>query len=323
MNRNEAELILFWRQFLAGEMPPLLRGLGYVGPETSAVLATGLARLAVRYLLGQGGAHPDVSLAGGRRIDRRALWTEPLLALEIRRALIDRLARLAVAGKAAEGPAEDLGTGGEVVLLMVADELASRPRSDLLLATVAGCGALAWLVHGTADDHPLPEGEDFCDLLFFARGRVAAAWLQLDPVVGAAGPSLGLPSMLERADQRARIWARYRACMQAPQRFDLLAPLCAAATSLWARHDADGLLARVEDMGRFAGESPRQDAYRRLLRAYQWLADLEDWAAQARQISRYDDRFARWGVGLAYTGRMPAATHAQTSRLLAQLRRTL
>jgi hypothetical protein len=321
MNRGEAELILFWRQFLAGEMPPLVRGLSIVSSEAAATLAAGLVRLVVRYLLAQGGAHPDVSLAGDRRINQRALWTEPLLALDFRQPLFNLLAHLARKGTPPTESAEDLGAGGEVVLLMIADELASRPRPDLLLPTVTARSALAWLVHGGAGDHGLPDSSPFEDALFFARGRLARAWLALDPVSRTTSPTLGM--LLERANERARAWARYRECVLAHRRFDLLAPLCAAPTALWAAIDADRLLARVEDIGRFAGESPRQDAYQRLLACYGWLADLEDWAAEARQLSRYDDEFDRWQVYLAYYGRMPEATHGQSTRLLAQLRRTL
>jgi hypothetical protein len=322
MNRGEAELILFWRQFLAGEMPPLVRGLRSVSAQAAAALTAGLTRVAVRYLLEQGGAHPDVSLANDRRSNQRALWTEPVLALDFRPALFDVLAHLARAGMLPAEATGELGSGGEVVLLMIADELASRPRADLLLATVTKRGSLAWLAHGGPDDRPFPEDATFEDSLFFVRGRLARAWPALDPVLATTGTTLHL--MLERADQRAMVWARYRELVLRNRRFELLAPLCAAATSLWAHTDADRLLARVEEIGRFAGESPRQDAYRRLLGCYQWLADLQDWAAQARAASPYDDEdFRRWQVYLAYYGRMPETAHVQSGRLTEQLRRTL
>ena len=53
------------------------------------------------------------------------------------------------------------------------------------------------------------------------------------------------------------------------------------------------------------------------------MEDLEDWAAQARSIGPYDEEHYRWQVYLAYYGRMPKSTHQQSTRLLAQLRRTL
>jgi hypothetical protein len=323
MKRSEAEFVFFWRQLLAGEFPPLARRLAKVDPEASAALVTGLARLVVRYLLAQGGAHPDESLTSDRRFSQRALWSAPHLTLDFRQPLLALLAQLAATGKSQLETTDDLGVGGEVALLMIADELALRPRADLPLQTLASCGALAWLAHGCEGDRPLPAGAGFEDALFFARGRLATAWLELDPVCGRAGPSLGLPTLLARADQRARVWSRYRERVWSSRRFDLLAPLCAAATTLWASTDADALMARVEEMGRFAGESPRQDAYQRLLAAYQWMEDLEDWAAQARSIGPYDEEHYRWQVYLAYYGRMPKSTHQQSTRLLAQLRRTL
>jgi len=92
-------------------------------------------------------------------------------------------------------------------------------------------------VHGGAGDRPLPDSTAFEDALFFARGRLARAWLEFDPLLRAASPTLN--PLLERANQRALAWARYRECVLAHRRFDLLAPLCAAATALWAAIDAD------------------------------------------------------------------------------------
>ncbi len=324
MNPNEADLISFWRQFFTGAMPPLVKRLRSVGSEAAALLGRDLGKLAVRYLLAQGGATPDVSLAGDRRIDRRTLWSPPSLALDFRQPLLDWMARSAV-GKLPEDatPEGALGTGGEIVLLMIADELAQRPRADLPLAQATRRGALAWLVHGGAQAPALPPDESFDDALFFVRGRLARAWLARDPVFPRSGPPLGLAALLERAEQRALAWQRLRERIESHQRYDLLAPVCECADRLWQRMDADRMVSRVEEVGRFPGESPRQDAYQRLLSAYAWLADLETWSEKSRQTSRYDDGFVRQEVFKAYHGHISPNARTQSRRLLEQLHRTL
>lgn len=324
MNPNEADLISFWRQFFTGAMPPLVKRLRSVGSEAAAVLGRDLGKVAVRYLLAQGGATPDVSLAGGNRIDRRTLWSPPLLALDFRQPLLDWMARAAV-GKLSDGaqPQGTLGTGDEIALLMIADELAQRPRADLPLAQVVRRGALAWLVHGGTQAPALPPDESFDDALFFVRGRLARAWLDHDPVFPRLGPPLGLAAMLERAEQRALAWQRLSARIQSHQRYDLLAPVCTCADRLWQRMDVDRMVSRVEEVGRFPGESPRQDAYQRLLQAYAWLADLETWAETSRQTSRYDDGFVPQEVFKAYHSPISPHARTQSRRLLEQLRRTL
>jgi hypothetical protein len=322
MKPDEAELLLFWRQFFAGATPPLVRRLAAVGPEAAALLGRGLSRMAVRYLLEQGGAHPDVSLGDGRRSNRRALWSEPFVVLDFRQPLFEWLARTATGRRRSEGT-PDLGAGGEVALLAIADELVQRPRADLPPEVATTQGALAWLVHGGAKPPVFHGSPAFDDALFFARGRLARAWLALDPVGPGTATVFGLESMLELADQRKLAWQRLHARVLAGKRYDLVAPICAAAAALWQDMDAERLLARVEEIGRFAGESPRQAAYQRLLDAYAWLADLESWAAEARRTGQFDDDFARWQVFLAYWRRVPERARVQSNRLLALLRRTL
>jgi hypothetical protein len=323
LNPDEAELVSFWCQFLAGAMPPLVRRRASLGPEAGALLARGLSRVTVRYLLAQGGGCPDVSLVGDQRDSQRALWSRPFVALDFRRPLLAWLAHAATGAPDAGEAAEPVGAGGETVLLMIADELALRPRADLPLATVTRRGALAWLAHGGRDTPAFPDDPAFDDLVFFARGRLALAWCMRDPVGGSAGPANGLESLLERVDERAAAWRILRARVLAGKRYDALALLCTAAAVLWQRLAADQLLARVEEAGRFTGESARQAVYRRLLDAYAWLADLEAWAAEARRTSQYDDDFARWQVYLAHYRRIPESARRQGSRLLARLRRTL
>ncbi|MBN2576081.1 MAG: hypothetical protein JXP73_16075 [Deltaproteobacteria bacterium] len=323
MKRDEAELILFWRQFFAGAMPPLLRRLAAIGPEATPALARGLARASVRYLLAQGGAHPDVSLGNGQRTNQRALWSAPFIALDFRKPLLAWLAQTAT-GRKPRGRAEhDLGAGGEIILLMIADELAQRPRADLPLDIATTEGALAWLVHGGQEPPAFQGGPTLDDALFFARGRLARAWLALDPLGPASATILGIENVLELAEQRKLAWQRLRGRVVTNRRYDLVAPICAAAAALWQDMDAERLVARIEEIGRFAGESPRQAAYQRLSAAYAWLADLESWAEEARRTGQFHDDFARWQVFLAYYRRVPEHARAQSSRLLALLRRTL
>jgi hypothetical protein len=314
MNRGEAYLVLFWRDFFLGRRPPPVSRLPGLGEEALGVLERGLARAVVRYLIAHGGGAAGVSICDGERVSDRTLWSAPAVRLSFTKPVLALLLSIASGTPLSAASSDYLGSGGELLALMIADELEARPQEEMDRDQVAARGHLASLVFAAPlPEAPWPEDDSLDDVLFFARGRIASGWLAYSAFLD--NERTKLDDVLTLADDCAARWGRYRDHAVSRGRYDLLAPMCEAARFAFDSADAEGIAARVRGLGEFASETERQRVFRRVRAGYGWLEDLADLGVAARRTHRYDPAFGTMQVYLNYYGRVPERVRAETTRL--------
>jgi hypothetical protein len=333
VTQPEADCITFYRSLFSGGYPkPVGEDFVGLGPEALSVFQQGLASLAVRFLLEQGGVLEGLAFVDGKRSSGHALWRQvrsPLVLL-FSRPLFGLLMHLCREDTPPLLPGEyraGYTVADNVVLLMLAHYFRKQRISRLQAKQgLLELGYLPSLLHfwcATATE--LPDDPALDHVLFCLRPMLARAWQLGDPAAcemdqhPSAENAWG--EVLQRAERRAQAWQIYREHVLSSGRYELFDPMCAAYAAQFAEPGSSSqLIAALERLGRFSGEGDRQRAYRAVLAGYQWIEELDRLHARAMNASPYDDDYGQVRVLLACSERIGEQARAEARTLLSALK---
>lgn len=318
----EATFIEHHRALFSGDLPvdPAFDFVG-LSAEGQAVFGEGLSGVALRFLLEQGGTLGDLAFIDGQRRRDYHFFDAPL-KFHFSQRLYELLKQRYLTDTLPDPEGKAYTSADEVILLaLAARESIDAPQERRALL---GHGTLPRLFFGAghfveAQPLDLARSAEVCAILFALRPLLAKAWLSAERTC--MGKPRRPEQLLRFAELRHACWTAYYELATRTGQLHLLQPFCELYRQLFGQRGYPRAVISVLDRSfRFEFESDRQRVYRKMLSAYQWLADLNALCERATITSQYDDDYTKMRVFLASFSGIGADPRSRAGRLLGHLR---